>query len=44
MRVDPQQLKAFLIDANLATEKQFDESQKKATKSKLNVGDIFNAG
>jgi len=41
MRIEPQQLKAFLIDANLITEKQFDEVLKKAKKTKQKVGDVL---
>lgn len=41
MQVSPQQLKAFLVDANLVTEKQFDAALKKAEKSGKKVGDIL---
>jgi type IV pilus assembly protein PilB len=41
MRVEPQQLKAFLLDAGLITEKQFDEVQKKAEKTSQKVGDLL---
>ncbi len=41
MRVEPQQLKAFLLGAGLVAEKQFDEAQKKAAKTKQKVGDIL---
>ena len=41
MRVEPQQLKAFLLDANLVNEKQFEEVLKKAKKTKQKVGDIL---
>lgn len=41
MRVEPQQLKAFLLDAGLITEKQFDDVQKKAEKTKQKVGDVL---
>jgi len=41
MRVEPQQLKAFLLGAGLVTEKQFDEAQKKAAKTKQKVGDVL---
>jgi len=41
MRVEPQQLRAFLLDAGLVTEEQFDEAQKKAEKTKQKVGDVL---
>jgi len=41
MRVESQQLKAFLLDANLVSEKQFEEALKKAKKTKQKVGDIL---
>jgi len=41
MRVEPQQLKAFLLDANLVTEEQFDAAQKKAEKINQKVGDVL---
>jgi len=41
MRVEPQQLKAFLIDANLATAEQFDKAQKKAEATKQKVSDVL---
>ncbi len=41
MRVEPQQLKAFLLDANLVTEEQFDAAQKKAEKTNQKVGDVL---
>jgi type IV pilus assembly protein PilB len=41
MRIEPQQLKAFLIDANLATAEQFDKAQKKAEATKQKVGDVL---
>ena len=41
MKVEPQQLKAFLLDAGLITEDQFDLAQKKAQKSKQKVGDVL---
>jgi len=41
MRVEPQQLKAFLSDAGLITEAQFDEAQRKAEKTNQKVGDIL---
>jgi len=41
MRVEPQQLKAFLLDTNLVTEEQFDTALKKAEKTKQKVGDVL---
>jgi len=41
MRVEPQQLKAFLLDAGLVTETQFGQAQKKAQKIKQKVGDVL---
>jgi type IV pilus assembly protein PilB len=41
MRVEPQQLKAFLLDANLVTELQFEKALKKAEKTKQKVGDVL---
>jgi len=41
MRVEPQQLKAFMLDAGLVTVEQFDEAQKKAKKTKQKIGDIL---
>ena len=41
MRVEPQQLKAFLLDAGLVTQIQFDEAQKKAQSSKQKVSDVL---
>jgi len=41
MKVEPQQLKAFLLDAGLVTQVQFDEAQKKAEKTKQKVGDVL---
>ena len=41
MRVELGQLRAFLLDAGLATEKQFDEAQKKAEETKQKVGDVL---
>jgi type IV pilus assembly protein PilB len=41
MRVEPQRLKLFLLDAGLLTEKKFNELQKKAEKTKQKVGDIL---
>ncbi len=41
MRVEPQRLKAFILDAKLATEKQFDEALKKAQKTNRKVDDVL---
>ena len=41
MRVEPKQLKAFLLDANLVTEEHFDAAQKKAEKTNQKVGDVL---
>lgn len=41
MRVEPQQLKAFLIDAGLVTEEQFTRAQKKAQATRQKVGDVL---
>ena len=41
MKVEPQQLKAFLLDAGLVSEDQFEKALKKAEKSKKKVEDIL---
>jgi len=41
MRVEPQQLKAFLLDAGLITEAKFNELQKKAEEKNLKVADLL---
>ena len=41
MRVEPQQLKAFLLDANLVSEAQFEKVLKKAKKSQKKVEDVL---
>ncbi len=41
MRIEPQQLKAFLIDAGLVTAKQFDDCLEKAQKTNQKVGDVL---
>jgi len=41
MRVEPQQLKAFLLDAGLVTGKQFDSCFKRAKKTKRKVEDVL---
>ncbi len=41
MLVEPERLKAFILDTNLITETQFDKALKKAKKTKQKVGDIL---
>jgi len=41
MRVEEQQLKAFLIDSGLISEKDFDSASKKALKNNKKIGDIL---
>ncbi|MBI2042467.1 MAG: type II/IV secretion system protein [Candidatus Nealsonbacteria bacterium] len=41
MRVEPQQLKAFLLDAKLVSEKEFEGALKKAQKANQRVGDVL---
>ncbi|MCX6764655.1 MAG: GspE/PulE family protein [Candidatus Nealsonbacteria bacterium] len=41
MRIEVQQLKAFLLDTSLVTEEQFDRALKKAEKTKQKIGDIL---
>ncbi|MDP2926714.1 MAG: ATPase, T2SS/T4P/T4SS family [bacterium] len=41
MRVEPQQLKAFLLDANLLKEEQFDEAEKVARETNQRIGDVL---
>lgn len=41
MLVEPRQLKAFLLDAGLVSEKQFGEALKKAQKTDQKVGDVL---
>lgn len=41
MRVEPQQLKAFLLDTGLVGEQQFDDAHKKAEKTNQKVGDVL---
>lgn len=41
MRVEPQQLKAFLLDAGLVTAEQFDKCLKKAEKTHQKVDDVL---
>ena len=41
MRVESQQLKAFLLDAGLIKEDQFEEAYKKAEKTNQKIGDVL---
>jgi len=41
MRVEPQQLKNFLLDANLVKEDQFDESLKMSRETEQKIGDVL---
>jgi len=41
MKVETQQLKAFLLDAGLVTQEQFEKAQKKAEKTKQKIEDIL---
>ncbi|MDP4009092.1 MAG: ATPase, T2SS/T4P/T4SS family [bacterium] len=41
MRVEPQQLKAFLMDAELVSEEQFKEAQETAKKTQKRLGDVL---
>lgn len=41
MKIESQQLKAFLLDANLVTKEQFDQAQETAQKTKQKIGDIL---
>ena len=41
MKVEPRQLKAFLLDAGLVTKAQFEKAFKKAEKTKQKVGDVL---
>jgi len=41
MRVEPQQLKAFLLDAGLITKDQFEKALKKAEITRQKVGDVL---
>ncbi|MCH7515640.1 MAG: hypothetical protein IIB08_00680 [Bacteroidetes bacterium] len=40
MNVDPQRLRAFMLDADLITKAQFDKALKKAKKTKTKVEDM----
>ena len=41
MKIEPQQLKAFLLDAGLVTEAQFNRVQKKAQETNQKVSDVL---
>jgi len=41
VRIEPGQLKAFLLDIGLVTEKQFEEARKKAEEKKQKIGDVL---
>ena len=41
MRVDPQQLKAFLLDEKLATSAQIEEAEKKSIQSGKKLGEVL---
>ncbi|GAH19126.1 unnamed protein product, partial [marine sediment metagenome] len=41
MKVEPRQLKAFLLDAGLVTKAQFEKAFKKAEETKQKVGDVL---
>ena len=41
MKVEPQQLKAFLLDAKLVSREQFDKAVEMAEKTKQDVGDVL---
>ncbi|MDP3093895.1 MAG: GspE/PulE family protein [bacterium] len=41
MRVEPQQLKAFLLDANLIKERQFDEVERISRETNQRIGDVL---
>jgi len=41
MRVEPQQLKAFMLDANLIDEEKFDECLKRAEKEKKRIEEVL---
>lgn len=41
MQVEPQQLKAFIIDAGLVDKQRFEEAEKKAQKTSQKVGDVL---
>jgi len=41
MRIEPQQLKAFLLDSGMMTEEQFEGAREKSKKTKKKIGDIL---
>lgn len=41
MRVENQQLKAFLLDSELSTEKQIEDAEKKSIKTQKKLGDVL---
>ncbi|MBD3208725.1 MAG: hypothetical protein GF370_04720 [Candidatus Nealsonbacteria bacterium] len=41
MRIEPQQLRAFLLDANLVTKEDFDKASEKAASTNQKVGDVL---
>lgn len=41
MKIDSRRLKAFILDAGLVTEDQFEDASKKAKKTKKRIGDIL---
>lgn len=41
MRIDPEQLKSFLLDTGLVTKEQFEKSSKKAETTNQKIGDIL---
>ena len=41
MKVEDQQLKSFLLDADLVKAKQFDQALKRAKETKQKVGDVL---
>ena len=41
MRVEPEQLKAFILDAGLATKQQFESAFEKAKKTNKDIGDVL---
>ena len=43
MRVEPQQLKAFLLDAGLVSENQFDKAVKQSKKTHKRIEDILSS-
>jgi type IV pilus assembly protein PilB len=41
MNIEPQQLKAFLLDIGLVSKSQFEQAEKKAKKTRKEVGDVL---